>query len=107
MSIVLCPYANECYDYKQAYERSVLLVHQPHPVNVDLFHHPIRDASGQPVERSRDVLLAGSLEAPMYPLRHRLSLMIEDGKLPGYIRPHPGYPDIYPDEQKQSMLVFA
>lgn len=87
VSIVLAPYAHELFEYKK-YVKQALLVHQPHPVEPRLFEHDVS------APREIDVLLAGSLEAPMYPLRHRLGELIKQNKIPGYIRPHPGYPDI-------------
>ena len=76
VSIVLAPYAHELFEYKK-YVKQALLVHQPHPVEPRLFKH---DVNGP---KEVDVLLAGSLEAPMYPLRHRLGELIKQKKIPG------------------------
>ena len=76
VSLVIAPYAHELFDYKK-YGKQALLVHQPHPVEARLFEH---DVDGP---RDIDVLLAGSLEAPLYPLRHRLGEMVKANKIPG------------------------
>lgn len=82
MTLVLCAYANECFDYKK-YEKEILLVHQPHPVDFKLFGHPILREDGLPVDKKHDVLLAGSLTPEYYPLRHRLWWMQHDNKING------------------------
>jgi len=100
VSLVLAPYAHELLEYRD-YGKQALLVQQPHPVEPRLFEHPLNGP------KTRDVILAGSLEAPMYPLRHRLSEMIKAGKIPGYIRPHPGYPDILTAEDRERLGIDA
>lgn len=120
VSLVLCPYANECFSHKDQYERKALLVHQPHPVDAKLFKYPILSQDGKPVNRSRDVFLAGCQEPLLYPLRDRLRWMIDDGELKGNlcmaprslpvlkgiftgeVYEHPGYPDTFSDEEKQT-----
>jgi hypothetical protein len=82
VSLVLCPYAHECVAYRDFAPRT-LLVHQPHPVEAGLFQHPILQPNGTVVLRSRDVILAGSLEAGMYPLRARLAKLIQNKVIPG------------------------
>lgn len=76
VSLVIAPYPQELLEYRD-YGKQALLVHQPHPVEPRLFEHDVE----QP--RSIDVMLAGSLEGPMYPLRHRLGNLIKEGTLPG------------------------
>jgi hypothetical protein len=76
VSIVLAPYAHELFEYKK-YVKQALLVHQPHPVEPRLFKHDVQGP------KEVEVLLAGSLEAPMYPLRHRLGELIKQKKIPG------------------------
>jgi hypothetical protein len=69
--LTLCPYPNECMDYRPLFESQTLLVHQPHPVSHNLFYCPIANEDG-PIARPNDVLLAGSLAPELYPLRNRL-----------------------------------
>lgn len=38
-----------------------------------------------------DVLLIGRTTEEVYPLRYRLEKLIESGKMPGTVGPHPGY----------------
>lgn len=78
VSLVIAPYAHELFEYRK-YDQQALLVHQPHPAEARLFKHDI-DA-----EREIDVLLAGSLEAPMYPLRHRLGELVKQKLIPGML----------------------
>jgi hypothetical protein len=52
-------------------------------VEAGLFQHPILQPNGTVVLRSRDVILAGSLEAGMYPLRARLAKLIQNKVIPG------------------------
>jgi hypothetical protein len=99
VTLVLAPYPTELFDYR-AYVDRALLVHQPHPISPALFYHPVE------ADRPVDIWLAGSLEAPLYPLRHRLGQLIEAGVLPnGAIRKHPGYPDIMPEAERERLCV--
>jgi hypothetical protein len=82
VTIELCPYAHECLAYRN-YATRTLLVHQPHPVERALFEHPIVHQNGTVVDRPRDVILAGSLEPGLYPLRARLGELIREKEIPG------------------------
>lgn len=42
-------------------------------------------------ERAHDCLVTGRLEPDIYPLRCKLARLVQRGKLPGVVRPHPGY----------------
>lgn len=81
-TLALCPYPHEIIEYAE-FQKQTLFVHQPHPVEKEIFQFPIWDKSGRVVKRSINVFLAGSLDRAYYPLRVRLAQMIEKEEIEG------------------------
>jgi hypothetical protein len=67
--------------------RGCRLVHLPHCAERSIFEPVARPWE----ERSIPLLLTGALGQKHYPLRARYAALIRAGRLPGEIRPHPGY----------------
>lgn len=61
MTLVLSPYPSELLAYRQ-FENRTLLVHQPHFINPEIFFHPVDKP------RSQEMIIAGDLGAPRFPL---------------------------------------
>lgn len=80
--LVICHHENDgsCFD-----RRRCSVVHLPHCAEESVFHR----YAGDP--RQTDVLLTGVLNPDVYPLRSRMAKLVESGKIPGRVRPHPGY----------------
>ena len=97
---------NECWDRKylrEADAASVVIFH--HQTDLRLWrdeltargvtaHHILHCADPNffvPRQKTTDCLASGVSSAAVYPLRERLHRFVRAGRMPGMIRPHPGY----------------
>lgn len=58
-------------------------------------------------DRPIDVLLTGVLSERTYPLRCRVARLIQEGKIPGEVRPHPGYRTDSADTTRRQFEDYA
>lgn len=84
VKLAMLTYAWELLEYQEVHD--ALIVHSPHTVNPDIFRHNVNS------RREIDVLLAGSTNPGVYPLRQRFSKLIQrENSRSWVIRSHPDY----------------
>ena len=98
--LVICHHANEMAKYIPAFP-DINFVNIPHCAKKEIF----RDYG---LPKTTDVLVVGRLSSDRYPLRTRMSRLIE--KLPakyiGRVHQHPGY-EVTPDRIEECVLSYA
>ena len=85
------------------FSRGRLLVHIPHCAERSIFEPlalPWQD-------RTVPVLLTGALGSKFYPLRTRCAELMRTGRLPGEIRPHPGYRTAATEQTRDQFVDYA
>ena len=78
--LVICHHENDLHQFP-----GFDAVHIPHGAEADVFYTP------SDCIRPTDCLVSGVISDEIYPVRGRLKQLVEQGKLSGTIRKHPGY----------------